>query len=158
MPKRFQFVARVRRYSVRLLREEHGASMVETALGLMLMMTMVLGVMEFSMMTYTYSVYADATRQGMRYASIHGSDSSSCSGPTTGCTDSTGANVVSTVTSYAADYVTAANSVNVSVSYPDSASTPGSRVTVTTTYTYKPLFGLGVTPSFTMTSAGRITF
>ena len=139
-------------------KSESGSSMVETALGLTIMMTMVLGIMEFSMMAYTYSVYADATRQGVRYASIHGTDSTSCSGPSTGCSDSTGTNVQNAVTTYAAKFVTAANSVVVGVSYPDSASTPSSRVTVTTTYKYKPLFKLGVTPSFTVTSAGRITF
>jgi Flp pilus assembly protein TadG len=139
--------------------DERGSSALETALGMVVMITMVLGIIEMCMMVYTYSVYADATREGIRYATTHGSDSTSCSGPTTGCTDTDGTNVQSAVTSYAANFVTAANAVSVVVSYPDSASTPNSRVAITTTYTYKPVLNFpGLTPSFTVSSAGRIIF
>lgn len=154
MRRLLQFVNACRRWR----RDQQGSSTVETALGTVVMITMVTGVMEFCMMAYTYGVYADATRQGVRYAAEHGSDSSSCSGPSTGCADTGGANVVSVVTTYAGNYVTAATSVNVNVSYPDKASTPTSRVTVTTTFTYKPLLVQALTPSFTVTSAGRILF
>jgi Flp pilus assembly protein TadG len=140
-------------------RNDHGSLTMETALGLSVLFTMVWGVMEFSMMGYTYSVYADAARAGVRYAITHGTDSSTCSGPSTGCADATGANVISTVTNYVTGFTTLASSVNVSVSYPDNSSAPPSRVIVTVSYKYKPMFALvGVHPSFSSTSAGRIEF
>lgn len=133
--------------------------MLETALGLSILFTMVLGAMEFSMMGYTYSVYADAAREGVRYATTHGIDSVTCSGPSAGCSDTTGANVVSTVTNYVSGFTTLASSVNVSVTYPDNSSAPSSKVIVTVSYTYKPMFSLlGFRPSFSSSSSGRIEY
>jgi Flp pilus assembly protein TadG len=120
---------------------DSGSVQIETALAFMLMMTCVLGIIEFCLMTYTYSVYADSVRQGVRYATVHGSDSSNCSGPTSGCGDQTGANVVSVVTSYAKQYTAPISGMTVQVTYPDSGGcTPPSRVIVTATYTYASLF------------------
>ncbi len=133
--------------------------MIETALGLSVLLGMVWGVTEFSMMGYTYAVYADGAREGVRYAITHGVDSANCSGPSTGCMDSTAANVASTVSNYVTGLTTLASSVNVSVSYPDNSSAPPSRVIVTVSYTYKPMFGvIGAGPSFSTGAAGRIEY
>ncbi len=124
------------------------------------MMTCVMGIMEFCVMTYTYAVYADAARRGVRYATIHGSDSSNCSGPSSGCGDSTGANVVSAVKSYASAYTNPISGMTVQVSYPDSGGcTPPSRVIVTITYNYAPLFHYpGTSHVFQVISQGRILY
>jgi len=142
------------------VRSELGAAALETALGLMLIMTCVLGIIECCMMVYTYSVYADAAREGTRYATLHGLDSVSCSGPSAGCADPTAANVISYVKTYATAYAAQTSSLTVTVSYPDvgGCATP-SRVIVTVAYVYKPLFKLpGMSPSFQASSQGRIVY
>ena len=139
--------------------EERGSSTLETALGLVILFTMMTGVMEFAMMGYTYSVYADAARAGARYAMTHGINSTTCSGPSSGCADSTGANVVSAVTNYTTGLTTLASSLKVNVSYPDNSSAPPSRVVVTVSYTYQPMFArLGISPTFSTSSTERIEF
>ena len=155
--ERHERLRRRLRTIARLWRCESGATMIETALGLSVMFTMALGVMEFCMMGYTYSVYADAARAGLRYAITHGSDSTVCSGP--GCTDSTAANVSSAVTSYASKFTSLANNVTVNVTYPDNSAAPPSRVQVSVSYTYKPMLGLsGFSKSFSATVGGRIGY
>jgi Flp pilus assembly protein TadG len=64
-------------------------------------------IFEFCMAIYTYSVLGNAAREGVRYAIVHGTDNSSCSGPSSGCADSGGNNVTAVV-----------NSVLVTISYP----------------------------------------
>ena len=111
------------------------------------------------MMGYSYSVLEDAAREGVRYAIIHGTDSASCSGPSTGCGDSTGANVVSDVKVYADVFTKADPNLNVTVSYPDGTSTPESRVQVTVTETYQPVFHLPLSsPTMSVSSEGRILY
>jgi Flp pilus assembly protein TadG len=144
---------------VTLLRGEQGSVMIETALSYMAVMTCILGIVECCMMTYTYSVYGDAARMGVRYAIFHGTDSSNCSGPSTGCTDSTGANVTTYVENYAANYKTFITGMTVTPTYPDNSSAPPSRVAVTINYTYKPLFNFpGTSVTFQVSSQGRILY
>lgn len=141
------------------LRETSGAVAIETALGFMLIMAMVLGIIEMCMMAYTYAALEDATREGVRYASIHGTDSSNCSGPSTGCGDPSAANVVSDVKTYAGTYVGNLSGMSVTVSYPDNASTATSRVQVAIVYTYRPLFNYpGISHQLNVSSEGRILF
>ena len=134
--------------------------MIETALAYTMMITCVLGIIGFALMAYTYSVYQFATQNGVRYAIVHGADSANCSGPTTGCGDLTGGHVIDAVRSYARPYAAAISGMTVAVSYPDAGGCkPPSRVIVTTTYTYTPLFN--VLPSglvFQVSSQGRIIY
>ena len=139
---------------------EGGSVLIETTIAYTVMATCVLGILGFALMVYTYSVYQEAARNGVRYAIVHGSDSSNCSGPTTGCGDQSGANVVDAVTSYASPYTASIDGLRVVVSYPDSGGcTPPSRVIVTVTYTYKPLFKpLPTGLAFQVSSQGRIVY
>jgi Flp pilus assembly protein TadG len=138
---------------------ECGSALIETSLAYMLGMAMVLGIIELSMMCYTFGVVSEAARSGVRYAVIHGADSSTCSGPSTGCTDSTGANVTAQVTAFAATFAKNRSAMAVTVSYPDSASTVPSRVIVSVAYTYKPLFAISATNHiFNVTEQGRIVY
>lgn len=142
-----------------LRKDEGGAASVEIAASFMMLITLVLAVIEVSMMIYTYGVMAEAARHGVRYATVHGADSATCSGPTSGCTDQTGTNVVSDVTTFAGSFVKTMSGATVQVSYPDSAATPSSRVTVTITYTYQPLFNFpGFSRTFHPTAQGRILY
>jgi len=143
-----------------LASEDQGAAILETALSFMLIMTCILGIIECCLMVYTYSVYADAAREGVRYATLHGLDSASCSGPSVGCADSSAANVVSYVKTYASAYSAPAATMAVTVSYPDTGGCAApSRVIVSISYVYKPLFNYpGTSTSFQTTSQGRIIY
>jgi len=152
-------VLRVRRFS----RSEDGAIAIETALGFMMLMTMMLGIIECCMMGYTYATLEDATREGVRYAVIHGADSSTCSGPGTGsgsaCTDSTAANVISDVTTFANSFSGSLSGMVVTVTYPDGTSTANSRVQVAIAYTYQSLFHFpGASHNLQVSSQGRILY
>lgn len=148
------------RTPVRAFGSESGSVAIETALSFMLIMTMVLAIVEFSVMAYTYSVLGEAARQGVRYATIHGTASSNCSGPSTGCADSSAANVVSAVTTYANNFTGNVSGMKVQVTYPDAGgSAAPSRVTVAITYTYQPMFHvIGTSPAFHVSSQGRILY
>ena len=143
-----------------LLRKDAGAVQVESALCYGIIFVLTLGVMQFCMMIYTYAVYAEAARVGVRYAVAHGTDNiSSCSGPTTGCSDSAGANVVSAVKTYAAAYISAVPGMQVSATYPDASSIPPSRIVIRINYTYMPFAMLaGFHQSFQITVQGRIWY
>jgi hypothetical protein len=114
------------------------------------------------LLMYTYTVLADAAKEGVRYAIVHGCSlaAASCSGTCTpACTDTAGANV----TAYARNYLGASlhdpTAMTVNVSYPDSSSLPTNRVRVTVSYPYQPFFGLSW-PTVTVRAAaeGRIFF
>jgi Flp pilus assembly protein TadG len=141
-----------------LLGDECGAIMVETTLGFMILMTMVLGILECSMMAYTYSVMEDSAREGVRYASVHGTDSSTCQGPSTGC-DSTAASTVADVKAYAGTFTSGLSTMTVTVTYPDGLSTATSRVKVALSVTYQPIFHIPETAHLMqVSSTGRILY
>ena len=141
-----------------LIRNDSGAATIELAISYMLGFTMLLGILEFCMMAYTFAAAAEATRDGLHYAVIHGSSSTSCSGPTTGCDPSATA-VTADVTTFLAKFSSQATSPTVTVTYSDASSSPSSLINITTTYTYRPLFGLpGFTRTFHTTAGGRILY
>ena len=145
--------------ALNLRHESLGSALVETSLALILAFPAILSAFELCMFTYTQAILGDAARVGTRYAIVHGTDSTLCSGPSTGCADSTAANVISTVTNYATDSLSSLRSISVTPSYLDSSSAPPSRVTVTVTYTYTPLFNSSVLsiPMYA-TAEGRIVY
>jgi len=125
-------------------------------------MLLVFGVLELLLLLYTYDVLADAAKEGVRYAIVHGTNSAACSGPGGGsvtCADSSGANVQAAVTSYARYSLHDPAAMTVAVTYPDSSSAAPARVLVHVSYRYQPLFGLGW-PSVTVNAsgAGRVVF
>jgi len=158
--KRVRTLSCARHSLAGLRKDEGGAVMLETAASFMLVITLVLGIIEFSMMIYTYGVMSEAARHGVRYATLHGTDSSTCSGPSTGCTDPTAANVVNDVNTFAGSFLPTMSGATVQVSYPDAGgSTVPSRVTVSITYTYQPLFHFpGLSLAFHPSAQGRILY
>lgn len=138
---------------------ETGSLVVETALSLLLVLPMVFWLFEMCMLTYTYSVLGDAARQGVRYAIVHGTDTTNCSGPSSGCADSSGANVITVVDSSAANSFHDLTQMKVQVDYPDASSAPPSRVNVTINYTYVPYIKLpGIAQSVQLSAQGRIIY
>ena len=145
-------------------RSSRGQATVEFALTIVFVMVIILGAIEMIMLIYTYNVLADAAKEGVRYAIVHGTGvgGPNCSGPGDAgvtCTDSSGSNVQSAVTAYAAMTFHDTSTMTITPSYPDSSSAAPSRVRVDVTYPYLPFFGLGW-PSVTVnaTAEGRIAF
>ena len=54
-------------------RGEEGAAMVETALTLIILLTVIFGVLEICLALYTYHFISDAAREGSRFAMVRGS-------------------------------------------------------------------------------------
>ena len=52
------------------MKREHGATTVEFALGLVLFLTFLLGITDFSRMLFTWNAANEATRAGARYAVV----------------------------------------------------------------------------------------
>src|SRR5438046_10611008 len=67
---------------------QRGQAMVEFALTIVLLMLMMFAVLELSIFIYTYSVLANAAKEGVRYAIVHGTDNSTPSGPSSGSASS----------------------------------------------------------------------
>jgi hypothetical protein len=145
-------------------RKEMGQGTVEFALTIVFVMLLLIAVTELIVMVYTYNVLADAAKEGVRYAIVHGTGkgAGNCSGPGGSgvtCTDSTGANVQAAVTNYAGYSFHAIGSTSVTVTYPDSSSVAPSRVQVTVSYVYQPIVALGWSaPTINAAAEGRIVY
>lgn len=147
-------------------RGSKGQAQVEFALTVVFVMVLILGSLEMIVLIYTYSVLADAAKEGVRYAVVHGTGvgAANCSGPGGSggpCTDSAGNNVITAVTNYASAsfHDSSAIAKGVTVAYPDASSVAPNRVRVTVAYQYQAIFGLGW-PTVTVNAAaeGRIVF
>jgi len=155
---------RLRRFRARraagLARGECGSMLIEFALSVWTLFLLTFLIFEFCMTIYTYSVLNNAAREGVRYAIAHGTDSATCSGPSTGCSDSTGANVSNVVKGYASVSFHDLTGMTVTPSWPDGTSTPASRVMVTISYPYVPYLNLPGfnAPTMQATAEGRIVF
>ena len=134
--------------------------LIEFSLSVWTLFLIIFLIFEFCMTVYTYSVLSNAAREGIRYAVVHGTDNSSCSGPSSGCGDSSGSNVTAVVNSYAAISFHDIRGMTVTPSWPDGTSTPSSRVVVTITYPYVPYLQLPgfSAPTMTVTAEGRVVF
>lgn len=151
--------SRVRTGVRRCLQDEGGSALLETMLSLLTVITLTFGLFELCLLTYTTVVLNYAAQQGVRYAVMHGTDSSNCSGPDSTCTDKTYTNVKSAVTTAAAASLHDLSQMQVNVSYGSGTAKPGNPVTVTLSYTYVPLVGLfSLDNEMTFSSQGEILF
>ena len=145
---------------MKLRSSEAGQAILETALSLSLTMAVVFWLFELCMFSYTCSVLNSAAQQGVRYAIVHGTDSSSCSGPDSTCSNKAPySNVQAVVTTAATAALHDISAMSVTVSYGSGTAAPGSPVTVKVVYAYIPyinLAGLGNTVSFS--SVGQIVY
>ena len=150
---------RIHRLLCALRQDTSGFAAMETAFAFLLAIPMVLGCFELCMFTYAQTALTDAARVGVRYAIVHGTNSSSCSGPSLGCSDSSGANISSMVNTYAARSLTSLSGATVTVTYPDGSSAPPSRVVVSISYSYLPSFATaGITGLMNARAEGRIVY
>jgi Flp pilus assembly protein TadG len=142
---------------------EDGQATVEFALTVVFIMLLILAVIEMSMLLYTYNVVANAAKEGVRYAVVHGNHNSSPAGPSCPCSAIDGAAGTGVVKTYAQFSFHDTSTMTVTVTYPDTANPPANqspnRVQVKVSYPYQPFFGLGwPTVNVYANAEGRIAF
>jgi len=124
-------------------RRQRGQSLVELALVIVVILTIVLWIFELSWLMYTYSVLADAANEGVRYAIVHSG------------ADPTGTQAK--VKAFAGASMHNVNAISVTVSSPDGSYTPPNRVQVTVRYTYVPFLPRFITaPTMHSFAEGRM--
>lgn len=139
---------------MRKLRDARGQGLVEFSLVAVLATMLIFGVVEMCRLVLVYTTVGNAARIGVRYAMVHGADSS------------ISPQVQSVVNTYLrAGTVNTANAT-VSVAYPDpvgsltsGCTSAGCRVTVTVSYPYGVLVSyFPIHVSLASTSQGVITY
>jgi hypothetical protein len=153
-------------------RAARGQAQVEFALTIVFTFILILSVLELISLIHTYNVLADAAKEGLRYAVVHGTNNSVPSGPTCPCADIDGPaappgttpgygggyGVVKTYAQYSLHDMTG---ITVTVTYLDTGNPPANqtpnRVHVVVAYPFRPFFSLGW-PTVTVNAAaeGRI--
>jgi TadE-like protein len=139
---------------------EDGQATLEMLVSLMVVISLVFWLFELCMFTYTCSVLNDAAQEGVRYAIVHGIDSSVCSGPDTTCTNQTPySNVQAVVTGVASASLHDTSAMTVTVSYGNSTAAIGNPVAVKIAYTYVPYLNLpGLAKPLIFASQGQILY
>lgn len=97
------------RTSRKIIQDESGSILIETAFSLVLLLTGVFGMVYFAVALYTYQFVTYAAQQGTRYAIVRGAHwgSNSCTSTTTLNCNATAANITSYVRSLAPPAITA---------------------------------------------------
>jgi hypothetical protein len=146
-----------------------GQVAIEFLLTVLFVMLFVLAFLELVMLIFSYNVLADSAKEGVRFAIVHGTSSTSCNGPgdpndATIVCDNTSAGVKTAVTNYANHSGQSISGGQVTVTYSNPnggavCSAAGCAVQVTVAHLYRPFFGLGW-PNVTLNAAseGVVTF
>lgn len=133
--------------SIRGTRHRNGQTLVEFALVFPLLVVLFFGIIEAGRFMFAFAALNNAVREGTRYAIVHGSSSSCPSGtptaPNSYACNPSGSNVQDAVKRYAFTFAQSSD-LNVAqpVYVPNNAR--GSKVTVTATYTWRPLINLRI--------------
>jgi Flp pilus assembly protein TadG len=152
--------------------DDRGSALIETAICSGVFLTLLFGLMGFSMALYAEHAVAAAAQDAARYAMVRGSswEGSPCASNTTPTCEATAADVTAFVRGYAAPSITAAN-LSVSTTWTgktgsgaacdavDGANSPGCVVQVTVSYPFNFLLPVPQTIKlrFSATSAVVIT-
>ncbi len=121
-------------------KNQRGSGMIELAISLLGFLFLVFGVMDFGMAIYDSNSCTSAAQDGARYASVHGSQSTSPASS-------------DDIANYVKSGLIAMDASKLSVNTtwtPDN--NPGSTVQVVVSYTVSPLSGLAIGKSFTVSS------
>jgi Flp pilus assembly protein TadG len=141
------------RATARRRARQSGNAMIEGALITLAYFTIIMGVFEFGRMTYVYDYMSHAARDGSRWASLHGSTSS---------TPATETALKSYLSTWAIGIDMTSLSGNgpggVMLSYPSAGSNaPGNTVVVNLKYNYVPTLGYWWGSSITLSSSSQMT-
>ena len=150
---------------------EEGSALVEFAFVLILVLTFMFGIMDFSRFLYTYHFLSEVAREGTRYAMVRGSSwgSTACASTITFSCNATAANVISYVQGLTPPGITA-SSLTVLPTWPGTAPTgaatacsttkgsnsPGCLVQVQVSYPYKFLFPFLPQSTWTIASTSQV--
>jgi len=139
---------------------ERGQASVEMVVSLVVLMSLLFWLLEFCMFMYTSNVLNSATEDGVRYAIVHGTGSTLCSGPDIGCANQAPySNVQAAVKATASASLHNMSALTVSVNYANNTAAVGNPVTVTVSYTYIPYVHLpGLTGKIGFSSQGQIVY
>lgn len=114
---------------------------MEFLLSSVLLLTTIFAALQMFVLIYTYVIMAEAAKQGVRYAVVHGSLSSV-----------TGTTAIQDAVKKYADYP----GMTIAVTYPDGGTAPSQRVEVTLSYPSFTLFSLGwALPTINASARGR---
>ena len=130
------------------IHRERGQALVEFSLIFIAFFLLVMGAVDVGRAVWNYNTLAQATREGTRYAIVHGANSSDPSGPGN---DDAIVDIVETAGSGLAD-----SALSVSATWPDGGNNPGEHVTVSSEYTYTPIFNFLGAISFDMSSSSTM--
>lgn len=138
-------------------RRERGQSTVEFALISIVFFLLVFGMIDVGRAVWNYNTLAQATREGTRYAIVHGGDSTDPSGP--GSAYYTAPDSDTQITATVQQYGSGLNAsrLTVNAEWPGGTNLSGNPVRVTSQYTYEPLFNFLGLVSFSMTSSSEMT-
>jgi Flp pilus assembly protein TadG len=125
------------------LKRQRGQSLLETAMMIVVIFTVVFWIFELGWVMYTYAVMADAANEGVRYAIVHSGG------------DATGTQAK--VRTFARTSLHDVTAISTSVTFPDGDAVPPHHVVVTVTYTYVPWLRQFInTPTMTTYAEGRM--
>ena len=135
---------------------ERGQALVEFSLAGIVFFLLLFGMIDVGRAVWNYNTLAQATREGTRYAIVHGADSSDPSGP--GSTYYTPPSTDTMVTQQVEMFAGGLNTsqLTVQTQWPDGTNVAGSAVTVTSQYSYQAMFNFLGIISFTMTSSSTM--
>jgi Flp pilus assembly protein TadG len=143
-----------------VLRAERGQALVEFSLVGIVFFMIVLGMVDTVRMVWNYNALAEATREGTRYAIVHGAQSADPSGP--GSSYYTAPDSDSKVTEKVEQFAGGLNPSQLTVQseWIDGSNQAGGRIKVTSQYQVQPFFGFIGGLSFTMSSSStmKITY
>jgi len=160
----------------RCLGGNQGSSLVEYAIVLVVLLTIIFGIMDFSRFLYAYHFVSEAAREGSRYAMVrgytyHGTTCASTTPPTPSfACNATNTNVQSYVQGLAPPTITS-GSLTVTTTWPGtvpsgaaascasatSKESHGCLVEVEVSYPFKFIFPYLSTSTFTMTSTSEVS-
>jgi hypothetical protein len=137
-----------------------GQALVEFVLVAPVFLLLVLGIVEGARFILYYETLSSATREGARYAIVHGSNSSCPSGPmppgerAPGCYDPTGANIVQRVKD--ASFGVLGSGVSVTPTWDAAGNGRDSNVSVAASYTYRTFIPLIPLPDITVSAESSL--
>lgn len=129
-----------------------GQALVEFAMVFPIFVVLLFAIIEGGRFIFYYQMLNNATREGARYAIVHGANSSCPSGPMTSppadCYDAAGTNVADRVKS--TSFTLLGSSLVVTPTWPNGNNSLESPVTVRSVFTYNTVVPLLPLPAFTI--------
>ena len=135
---------------------EKGQAMVEFSMLGIVLFIMIFGMIDAGRAVWNYNTLSHATREGTRYAIVHGADSSNPSGPDSAnfTPPSDDVMVTQTIEKYGSGLDP--DRLTVTSEWLDGSNERGNSIKVTSSYDYQPMFNFFGTLSFTLTSSSTM--